>query len=81
MLLAEAWLHLANPWLLPVSALLLLYLAAAGSAPALALLALGASLLALKPFRTWVATQTYLVVAALRNLRTKELVWRKQEKE
>ena len=80
-LIAEAWLHLANPWLLLVSALLLLYLAIKGSAPALALLALGASLLALKPFRTWVATQTYLVIATLRNLWTKELVWRKQEKE
>jgi len=67
-LLVEAWLHLVNPWLLTTSTLLLLYLAAKGSATALTLLALGASLLILKPFRTWVTTQTYLVIATLRNV-------------
>lgn len=80
-LLAETWLHLANPWLLPTSTLLLLYLATTGSAPASALLALGASLLILKPFRAWIATQIYLAIATLRNVWTKEIVWRKLEKE
>jgi len=79
-LLVEAWLHLANPWLLFTSTLLLLYLAIKGSAPALALLALGALLLMLKPFRIWMATQLYLVIAMVRNMWTKEIAWEKQEK-
>ena len=79
-LLVEAWLHLFNPWLLLVSTLLLLYLAIKGSAPALALLALGALLLVLKPLRTWIITQLYLIIAALRNTWTREIAWRKQEK-
>jgi len=79
-LLAETWLHLANPWPLLVSTLLLLYLAITSSTIALALLALGAPLLVLKPFRAWIATQIYLVIAVLRNTWTKEIVWRKQEK-
>ncbi len=80
-LLAETWLHLANPWLLLASTLLLLYLAITGSTTALILLALGALLLTLKLFRTWITTQTYLVIATLRNIQTKEIVWEKQEKE
>ena len=79
--LVETWLHLANPWLLLTSTLLLLYLAIKGSALALTLLALGALLLMLKPFRTWIASQTYLAIAMLRNIWTKEIIWGKQEKE
>jgi len=80
-LLVEAYLHLINPWILLVAVAILLYLALNPLTTALALLALGVSLLVLKPFRTWVATQIYLAIAALRNLWTKEIAWRKQEKE
>jgi hypothetical protein len=45
------------------------------------LLAAGVALLTLKPYRTWVATQVYLIAASVRNLRTKEIAWEKQEKE
>ena len=38
------------------------------------------ALLAYKPYRTWVAMQLCLIAAALRNLWTKEVVWRKEDK-
>ncbi len=79
-LLAEAWLHLFNPWLLLVVAIILLYKASMGSLAAFALLVAGVTLLTLKPYRTWVATQAYLITATIRNLWTKEIAWEKQEK-
>jgi cellulose synthase/poly-beta-1,6-N-acetylglucosamine synthase-like glycosyltransferase len=79
-LLAETWLHLANPWLLLAAATILLYKALTGSLIAMALLIAGAALLLFKPYRTWIATQTYLIVASIRNMWTKEIAWEKQEK-
>jgi len=76
-LLAEKYIHLANPWLLPAAAIAL---AAAATPLALALLAAGAAALALKPYRTWAAAQLYLIAAAVKNLRDKELIWDKQDK-
>jgi biofilm PGA synthesis N-glycosyltransferase PgaC len=76
-LLAEKYLHLATPWLLPAA---VAALAAAATLPALALLAAGAAALAFRPYRTWVAAQLYLMAAAVRNLRDKELVWEKPDK-
>jgi cellulose synthase/poly-beta-1,6-N-acetylglucosamine synthase-like glycosyltransferase len=79
-LLAETWLHLANPWLLPLATTILLYKALTGTATAIALLIAGAVLLLFKPYRTWIATQIYLIVANIRNMWTKEITWEKQEK-
>jgi biofilm PGA synthesis N-glycosyltransferase PgaC len=76
-LLAEKYIHLANPWLLPAA---VATLAAAATPPALALLAAGAAALAIKPYRTWIAAQLYLIAAAVKNLWDKELVWEKQDK-
>jgi len=76
-LLAEKYLHLANPWLLPAAAVAL---AAAATPPALVLLDAGAAALAFRPYRTWAAAQLYLIAAAVKNLRDKELVWEKQDK-
>jgi hypothetical protein len=76
-ILAEKYIHLANPWLLPAAAVAL---AAAATPPALALLAAGAAALAFRPYRTWVAAQLYLIAAAVKNLRDKELVWEKLDK-
>jgi len=76
-LLAEKYLHLANPWLLPAA---VAALATAATPPALALLAAGAAALAFKPYRTWIAAQLYLIAAAVKNLWDKELVWEKQDK-
>jgi cellulose synthase/poly-beta-1,6-N-acetylglucosamine synthase-like glycosyltransferase len=79
-LLAETWLHLFNPWLLLLATIILLHKALTGTTTATALLAVGLALLLLKPYRTWIATQLYLIVATIRNLWTKEIAWEKQEK-
>jgi cellulose synthase/poly-beta-1,6-N-acetylglucosamine synthase-like glycosyltransferase len=79
-LLPETHLHLFNPWILAVTTTILLYLAIKGSLTTLTLLALGTMLLAYRPYRTWITTQLYLVIAAIRNLWTREIAWSKQEK-
>ena len=76
-LYAEAYLHLVNPWLLPGAAA---SLAASGGLPALALLGAGLAALLYKPYRAWVAMQLYLMAGAVRNLWTRDLAWRKEEK-
>jgi len=79
-LYTEAFLHLVNPWILVAATLLLAASAIMGSIAAAILLALGAASLLYKPYRAWVASQAYLVVAAVRNLWTKEIAWEKQSK-
>ena len=80
-LLAESYLHLVNPWVLAIATTLLITSSiACQSLLSLITLALGLSLLALKPYRTWIATQLCLIVGAVRNLYTKEIVWAKQIK-
>jgi len=79
-LCTETFLHLVNPWILLAAIVLLLASAVMGSILAAMLLATGVALLLYKPYRTWIATQLYLMAAAVRNLRTKEIVWEKQEK-
>jgi cellulose synthase/poly-beta-1,6-N-acetylglucosamine synthase-like glycosyltransferase len=79
-LLVEAWLHIFNPWLLLIATTILIYKALIGSLTALTLLVVGTTLLILKPYRTWVVTQAYLITASIRNLWTKEIAWEKQEK-
>ncbi|MEM1604681.1 MAG: glycosyltransferase family 2 protein [Fervidicoccaceae archaeon] len=79
-LLAETLLHIINSWLLPAAAMVLLYEALKGSLTAMVLLATGVALLALRPYRTWVATQVYLIAASVRNLWTREIAWEKQGK-
>jgi uncharacterized membrane protein (DUF485 family) len=79
-LIAEAHLHLFNPWILVAAAATLLYTAVEGSTIALGLIFLGFLLLAFKPYRTWIATQLYLVAASVRNLWNREITWGKQAK-
>jgi len=79
-LLVETYLHLLNQWILVAAAAILLYLALNPSIVASALIVLGATLLAFKPYRTWVMTQLYLVIALIRNLWTREIAWEKQAK-
>jgi len=76
----EWWLHVVNPWLLATSSILLLASALQGSLTAVALIGTGIVLLLINPYRTWVATQLYLTVAAVRNLKTKEIAWEKEAK-
>jgi len=71
----EWWLHLVNPWLLTTAAILPVMSAFYDSLTAIALLGAGLIFLMSKLYRMWVLQQVYLVVAALRNLWTKEMVW------
>ena len=73
----EWWLHVANPWLLAASVPLLFASALLGSLTAALLLGAGLAPLPLKAYRTWMLQQLYLVLAAVRNLRTKEIAWKK----
>jgi cellulose synthase/poly-beta-1,6-N-acetylglucosamine synthase-like glycosyltransferase len=75
--LIESYLHLANPWLLLASALLLLVEMLTPHPIATTLFIVGIALLLFKPYRTWIETQAQLMLATIRNLWTKEIVWRK----
>ncbi|RLG78824.1 MAG: glycosyltransferase family 2 protein, partial [Thermoprotei archaeon] len=77
----ESFLHLANPFLLLVATILLIVSTLITySLTALSILALGAILLTIKQYRIWTIQQLYLIVASLRNLWSKEIVWSKQVK-
>ncbi|MEM1646301.1 MAG: glycosyltransferase family 2 protein, partial [Ignisphaera sp.] len=70
-----------NPFLLLAAGILLAASAIANrSLPATAALALGASMLSIKQYRTWVTQQLHLAAAALRNLWSREIAWSKQDK-
>jgi cellulose synthase/poly-beta-1,6-N-acetylglucosamine synthase-like glycosyltransferase len=73
----EWWLHVVNPWLLVVCGLLLIVDAFHTSLMALILLGIGLMLLVLRVYRTWVLQQLYLIIAAMRNLWTREIKWSK----
>ena len=80
-LAVESFLHLANPFLLLTSTVLLIASAViTHSLTALSILALGAVLLAIKQYRTLIVQQFHLIVAGLRNLWSKEIAWSKQVK-
>jgi len=81
-ILAIEWfLHVVNPFLLLVFISLLIGSVLIARSPlALGILALGIALLGVKQFKTWIVQQFYLITAALRNLRGKEIVWCKQSK-
>jgi len=71
----EWWLHVVNPWLLILSVLLLAISTFYGSLAAMPLLGIGIMLLVLKAYRTWILQQLFLVIAAIRNMWTKEITW------
>ena len=73
----EWWLHVVNPWLLVVCVFLLVVDAFSASLMALTLLGIGLMLLMLRVYRTWVLQQLYLIIAAVRNLWTREITWSK----
>ena len=76
----EAFLHLANPWILTTGVTLLIIASVEGSIPAAILLITGLVLLFLKEYRTWITQQLYLTAAQVRNLKTREIAWSKQAK-
>jgi glycosyltransferase involved in cell wall biosynthesis len=73
----EWWLHVVNPWLLITSIILLLISVSCGSLVALIILGAGLMFLTLKTYKAWILQQLYLVIAAVRNLWTKETLWSK----
>ncbi len=74
----EFFLHVVNPWLLLTSILILLVsMVVFSSLLAALVMILGLTLLSLKRYRTWIAQQLFLIVAALRNLKSKEIAWSK----
>mgnify|MGYP001773057550 CR=1 FL=1 len=73
----EFYLHVINPWILAAAVVLLLI---NHGVQAIALLAAGLVAAAWGPYRTWMVQQLYLLAASVRNLRSKELIWEKQEK-
>ena len=77
-LVMEFYLHLVSPWLAVLGASLLIAAAAAGSIVAAALLAVIASIAAAYGgARAWAYTQLLLIAAQVRDLWTRETVWRK----
>lgn len=77
----EAYLHVINPWILLTAAILLIAdILLFKPIISLVLLSFGATLLLIKEFRTWTMLQIYLMIASIRNLKTKEIIWKKQEK-
>jgi len=73
----EWWLHIINPWLLIVAIALLIVSTLHTSPVAPIILGIGLVLLISSTYRMWILQQLYLVIGAVRNLWTKELVWRK----
>lgn len=75
----ESWLHLYNPWLLVVGALLIVIDLVSGRGLRLGLLSLtvGGALLIIPLYRTWMIQQFYLVAARLRGLVTNDVTWRR----
>jgi len=71
----EAYLHVFNPFLLAVAVALLVASAIIGSTTAIMLLAIGAILLVVKPYRAWIQSQLYLLIAAFRSLVVREEAW------
>jgi biofilm PGA synthesis N-glycosyltransferase PgaC len=74
----EWWLHIVNPWLLVKSVILLVLNAIFGSLIALIFIGAGLALLLLSNiYKVWILQQIYLVIAMVRSLWMKEMVWRK----
>lgn len=75
--LANAYLHLANPWLLAAGAAALSAATICGSAAAAALIVAGTLLALYRPYRTWAVMQIYLMAASVRNIWDRQLIWKK----
>ncbi|MDI9619974.1 MAG: glycosyltransferase [Candidatus Nezhaarchaeota archaeon] len=74
----EWWLHVANPWCLLASlALFLTSYITSLSMASFAIMVVGVFLLGSKVFRTWVLQQICLAIAAIKNLRSVNIVWSK----
>jgi len=80
-LTTETYLHIINPWILLTATILLAVdVLLFKSIVSLILLFIGSILLLIKEYRTWLMQQIYLMVAAIKNIKTKEIAWNKREK-
>ena len=75
----EAYLHVINPWLLVMGAILLM-ISSVGSIISRIFFLLALVFLVNKPYRAWMFNQLYLIFAFFNNFRSKEIIWEKQEK-
>ena len=80
-LIIETYLHIINPWFLLAATILLAtdFLLSKSLIPVILLFS-GLILLSIKEYRTWFAQQIYLMIATIKNIKTKEIAWNKQEK-
>jgi len=80
-LVTETYLHIINPWILFAATILLAVdILLFKSIISLILLLIGSFLLSIKEYRTWLIQQIYLMIATIKNIKTKEIAWKKQEK-
>lgn len=72
----EYYLHIVNPWLLLTATLLLVTSLIQGSLLAMIPLLLGATVLVtLRPAKTWILQQIYLIIAMIKNIWTRSETW------
>jgi len=80
-LATETYLHIINPWILLTTTILLAAdILLFKSTLSLTLLFIGSILMLIKKYRTWLTQQIYLLIAAIKNIKTKEIAWDKQIK-
>ncbi|WP_448578974.1 glycosyltransferase [Thermosphaera sp.] len=75
--LIESYLHLVNPWILVISVAFLIVSVMFLHTPSIIALFIGLIMLLIKEYRTWIETQLCLVIGSVRNLRTRDIAWRK----
>ena len=77
----ETFLHIINPLLLVTATIFFtVSVFSQKNIVAMLILIIGLLLLIYKPYRTWVVSQIYLILALLKNFLSKELIWSKQKK-
>ena len=79
-ILVEYFLHLINPWLLLLSIFIGIYLLLLHNLISIILFIIFLVSLISKTVRTWILTQIFLIIAQIKNLYNKEIIWEKEEK-
>jgi len=71
----ELFLHIMNPWLLLIALATLIVSILMGNLISALILALGIIVTCFKQFRVWLVTQLYLMIAIVKNLWNREIMW------
>jgi len=77
---AEWWLHIVNPWFLVTSAILVAIDIAFGSTLSLGIFIIILASLFSSTMRAWFLQQAYLIIAAVRSVFVRKVVWEKRSK-